>query len=113
MFLQVNGKKTLGENIADNGGLREALAALKHHLRKYGPEKKLPGFEHMTPEQMFFLSYGNVSLKTVIIIILFCFYWPISEHRHSIELPRSGYFSMLLFPAEDLPDPGLWLSNIL
>ncbi|KAJ8720050.1 hypothetical protein PYW07_012093 [Mythimna separata] len=56
----VDGKKTLGENIADNGGLREALAALKHHLRKRGPEPKLPGFEHMTPEQLFFLSYGNL-----------------------------------------------------
>ncbi|XP_075976734.1 M13 family metallopeptidase neprilysin 5 [Anticarsia gemmatalis] len=56
----VDGKKTLGENIADNGGLREALAALKHHLHKQGPEPKLPGFEHMHPEQMFFLSYGNL-----------------------------------------------------
>ncbi|KAH9645100.1 hypothetical protein HF086_005645 [Spodoptera exigua] len=56
----VDGKQTLAENIADNGGLREALAALKHHLRKRGPEPKLPGFEHMTPEQLFFLSYGNL-----------------------------------------------------
>ncbi|XP_030030062.2 endothelin-converting enzyme 2 [Manduca sexta] len=56
----VDGKKTLGENIADNGGLREALAALRHHLRRHGPEPKLPGFEHMTAEQMFFLSYGNL-----------------------------------------------------
>lgn len=61
---QVDGKNTLAENIADNGGLREALAALKHHLRKRGPEPKLPGFERMTPEQLFFLSYGNVSLLT-------------------------------------------------
>ncbi|KAL0829029.1 hypothetical protein ABMA28_003901 [Loxostege sticticalis] len=56
----VDGKKTLGENIADNGGVREALAALKHHLHKHGPEAKLPGFEHMTSEQLFFLSYGNL-----------------------------------------------------
>ncbi|CAH0686418.1 unnamed protein product [Spodoptera exigua] len=56
----VDGKQTLAENIADNGGLREALAALKHHLRKREPEPKLPGFEHMTPEQLFFLSYGNL-----------------------------------------------------
>lgn len=68
-ILQVDGKKTLGENIADNGGLREALSALKHHLRKYGPEEKLPGFEHMTSDQMFFMSYGNVR-KTPFISML-------------------------------------------
>ncbi|KOB72405.1 Uncharacterized protein OBRU01_07460 [Operophtera brumata] len=56
----VDGKKTLGENIADNGGVREALAALHMHLRKTGPERKLPGFEKFTSEQMFFLSYGNL-----------------------------------------------------
>ncbi|RVE42834.1 hypothetical protein evm_012509 [Chilo suppressalis] len=56
----VDGKKTLGENIADNGGVREAFAALRHHLHKHGPEPKLPGFEHMTSEQLFFLSYGNL-----------------------------------------------------
>ncbi|XP_060804287.1 endothelin-converting enzyme 2 [Amyelois transitella] len=56
----VDGNKTLGENIADNGGLREAFVALKHHLRKFGPEPKLPGFERMTSEQMFFLSYANL-----------------------------------------------------
>ncbi|KAL4715724.1 hypothetical protein ACJJTC_006303 [Scirpophaga incertulas] len=56
----VDGKKTLGENIADNGGVREALAALKHHLKKQGPEEKLPGFEDMSSEKMFFLSYGNL-----------------------------------------------------
>ncbi|XP_031766921.2 endothelin-converting enzyme 2-like [Galleria mellonella] len=56
----LDGKKTLGENIADNGGVREALLALKRHLHMYGPEEKLPGFEHMTSEQLFFLSYGNL-----------------------------------------------------
>ncbi|CAH2090137.1 unnamed protein product [Euphydryas editha] len=56
----VDGKKTLGENIADNGGLREALAALREHLRKKGPEQKLPGFEHLSSEQLFFLSFGNL-----------------------------------------------------
>lgn len=59
---QLDGKRTLGENIADNGGVREALAALKKHLRKTGAEAKLPGFEGYTSEQMFFMSYGNVSV---------------------------------------------------
>ncbi|XP_061376960.1 endothelin-converting enzyme 2-like [Danaus plexippus] len=56
----VDGKKTLGENIADNGGVRESFGALKEHLQKYGPEPKLPGFEEFTPEQLFFISYGNL-----------------------------------------------------
>lgn len=56
----VDGKKTLGENIADNGGVREALEALRKHLRKHGPEPKLPGFEHLSSEQLFFLSFGNL-----------------------------------------------------
>ncbi|XP_039757009.1 endothelin-converting enzyme homolog isoform X2 [Pararge aegeria] len=56
----VDGKKTLGENIADNGGVREAFGALKEHLYKYGEEPKLPGFEHLSSEQLFFLSYGNL-----------------------------------------------------
>ncbi|VVD03393.1 unnamed protein product [Leptidea sinapis] len=56
----VDGKATLGENIADNGGVREAFAALREHLRKVGTEHNLPGFEHLTSEQLFFLSYGNL-----------------------------------------------------
>ncbi|XP_053608812.1 endothelin-converting enzyme homolog [Plodia interpunctella] len=56
----INGTKTLGENIADNGGLREAFLAMKLHHRRYGPEPKLPGFEHVTSDQMFFLSYANL-----------------------------------------------------
>ncbi|KAJ2951400.1 hypothetical protein O0L34_g13545 [Tuta absoluta] len=56
----VDGKKTLGENIADNGGLREALVALHQHMRHSPPEPKLPGFEDFSPEQLFFLSYGNL-----------------------------------------------------
>ncbi|XP_038212652.1 endothelin-converting enzyme homolog [Zerene cesonia] len=56
----VDGKKTLGENIADNGGVKEAFVALKEHLRRVGPEPKLPGFEHFSSEQLFFMSYGNL-----------------------------------------------------
>ncbi len=52
----VNGKLTLGENTADNGGVRVALmaleAALMNHVR---PE--IGGF---TPEQRFFLAFGQV-----------------------------------------------------
>ena len=51
----INGKLTLGENTADNGGARIALMAL---LNTIGNDtKKIDGF---TPEQRFFLAFGQV-----------------------------------------------------
>jgi endothelin-converting enzyme/putative endopeptidase len=53
--LHLNGKLTLGENTADNGGLRIALMAL---LDTIGNDRKpIDGF---TPEQRFFLSFAQV-----------------------------------------------------
>jgi putative endopeptidase len=54
--LTVNGELTLGENIADLGGLRLAYLALEKVLAGK-PAKKIDGY---TPEQRFFLSYGQV-----------------------------------------------------
>ena len=53
----VNGKLTLGENTADNGGVRIALMALMNTMTKEEAAKKIDGF---TPEQRFFLSFGQV-----------------------------------------------------
>lgn len=52
----VNGKLTLGENIADHGGLNVAFDALKTAM-KTNPLSTVDGF---TPEQRFFLSYGLI-----------------------------------------------------
>ncbi|HEV8493808.1 MAG TPA: M13 family metallopeptidase [Candidatus Angelobacter sp.] len=57
--LKLNGRLTLGENTADNGGARIALMAL-HDLMaqaKQDPNKKVDGF---TPDQRFFLGFGRV-----------------------------------------------------
>lgn len=51
-----NGDLTLGENIADHGGLQVAFQAFKTATAAV-PLKEENGF---TPEQRFFLSYGNV-----------------------------------------------------
>lgn len=51
-----NGRFTLGENIADQGGLRVAMTAYKNS-QKDKPAEVIDGF---TPEQRFFLAYANV-----------------------------------------------------
>lgn len=58
--MQIDGELTLGENIADNGGLREAFYAYKLYTDKYGEEQRLPGFENFSHEQLLFISFGNV-----------------------------------------------------
>jgi putative endopeptidase len=58
--MHLNGRLTLGENTADNGGARVALAALEQMIAddKTGKEsQKIDGF---TPEQRFFLGFGRV-----------------------------------------------------
>lgn len=54
--VHANGKFTLGENIADHGGLQVSYQAFKNATAKE-PLKDENGF---TPEQRFFLSYANV-----------------------------------------------------
>jgi putative endopeptidase len=51
----VNGKLTLGENIADFGGLKIAYAAFEKAMAGKSHEK-VDGF---TPEQRFFIAYAN------------------------------------------------------
>ena len=54
----MNGTRTLGENIADNGGLREAFKAW-NSSRKDKVEEKLEGLDQFTEDQLFFISYAN------------------------------------------------------
>jgi len=56
--LKLNGKLTLGENTADNGGARIALMALREMLAQDGKSgEKIDGY---TPDQRLFLGYGRV-----------------------------------------------------
>ncbi|HLA77636.1 MAG TPA: M13 family metallopeptidase [Vicinamibacteria bacterium] len=59
--VHLNGKLTLGENTADNGGLRVAYMALQKALAG----KTRAQIDGYTPEQRFFLGFANVWCQNV------------------------------------------------
>jgi predicted metalloendopeptidase len=58
--MKLNGRLTLGENTADNGGARIALAALEHMIADDKTGKEGQSIDGYTPEQRFFLGFGRV-----------------------------------------------------
>ena len=54
--MKANGELTVGENIADHGGLTISMQALRNATR----ENPLPVLDGFTPEQRFYLAYANV-----------------------------------------------------
>ncbi|CAG0881750.1 unnamed protein product [Cyprideis torosa] len=64
--MNVNGKLTVGENIADNGGLKQAYRAyVRWEARSSGtPEPRLPGLPY-NARQMFWISAANVWCQKV------------------------------------------------
>jgi putative endopeptidase len=55
--VHVNGKLTLGENLADLGGLSVSYAAMEKALAQKGRPPLIDGF---TPEQRFFLAWAQI-----------------------------------------------------
>ena len=49
----------LGENIADNGGLKSSYRAYQEWVANNGEELPLPGLS-LTHDQLFFLGFGQV-----------------------------------------------------
>uniref|UniRef100_A0A915JED0 Peptidase M13 C-terminal domain-containing protein n=1 Tax=Romanomermis culicivorax TaxID=13658 RepID=A0A915JED0_ROMCU len=59
-MIKMNGKTTIGENIADNGGVKESFKAYQDYLQSIGgSEPSLPGLQNLTNNQLFFVSYAN------------------------------------------------------
>ena len=54
--LNANGRLTLGENLADHGGLQVAYAAFKNATKNH----PLPVIDGLIPDQRFFLAYAGV-----------------------------------------------------
>ena len=66
---KLNGINTQGENIADNGGLREGFRAYKKFLSREmdgETEQALPGLQKYTSDQMFFISFAQVMILVII-----------------------------------------------
>jgi putative endopeptidase len=59
--VKLNGRLTLGENTADNGGLKLAYMALMNIIGNT-PVKPIDGY---TPQQRFFISYGQIWCQNV------------------------------------------------
>lgn len=54
--LKANGELTVGENIADHGGLTISMQAFRNATKN----NELPVIDGFTPEQRFYLAYSNV-----------------------------------------------------
>lgn len=62
--LFLNGRMTQGENIADNGGLKQSFRAYRKWVSRHGPEPELPGL-NLTHDQLFFLNYAQIWCGTM------------------------------------------------
>jgi len=65
--LQANGAYTLGENIADQGGLRIARTAFLDSQKKKGVDVKSEKakIDGLSPEQVFYMNYANLWAQNI------------------------------------------------
>ena len=58
--LHANGTYTMGENIADQGGLRVAMTAFLDSQKKKGVDVETVTIDGFTPAQVFYMNYANL-----------------------------------------------------
>jgi membrane metallo-endopeptidase-like protein 1 len=74
----VNGRQTLGENIADNGGLKASFHA---YQRSRSSDLPLPGL-NITNDQLFFISFAQVIRFYHALIVINILYIYVSPKEH-------------------------------
>jgi len=90
--LKLNGKLTLGENIADNGGIKQAFSAYKSYEAKHAGTEK-PAIDGMTNDQLLFVAFAQTwcSLATPEIERVLVTVDPHSPPRFRVNGPLSNY----------------------
>lgn len=88
--VKLNGRLTLGENTADNGGIRVAYMAMENALE--GKKEKVGGF---TPEQRFFLGYAQIWCENST---------PQSERQQALTNPHSPGRYRVAGVLENMPE---------
>uniref|UniRef100_T1KPP5 Peptidase M13 C-terminal domain-containing protein n=2 Tax=Tetranychus urticae TaxID=32264 RepID=T1KPP5_TETUR len=83
---KVNGNRTLAENIADNGGMKQAIVAYKKYVKDHGEEPLLPGLKY-NPYQLFFIRSAH----------FYCGKWrtPALSHMIRTDVHSPGIFRII------------------
>ncbi|XP_065287847.2 neprilysin-1-like [Dermacentor albipictus] len=92
--MKLNGKNTLGENIADNGGLRMAFKAYERFLKneRRNDDTRLSGLEHLSGRKLFFIANAMVwcSLARPQHLKLQIQYDPHSPSHYRVNVPMAN-----------------------
>ncbi|GAU89106.1 hypothetical protein RvY_01697 [Ramazzottius varieornatus] len=97
MGVQLKGENNQGENIADNGGIKESYRGYKHFLKnvlEVDEEPRLPGFENFSTDQMFFLSYAQ----------MWCGDYRLEELQLQVNRPHSPGRFRIIGPLQNSPE---------